>query len=245
MVMSTSSDLTLVTVISGWFRPLPHCSGCEAGITCVQAFSLVVSRFDGLDGVFKRLFQNPPADGPEYEAEQPPRQVFAVAYDNHINVGRAVGLTGEGVGVARRATPHIGVGRREDDAVGIGPVVVQALPDPTRAFRDIGMRAAPVMHLEVRVGAVAKELRATRPEIGQSGDVLLGRRCGRAMKVDGGHVRFPCYVPPNDCTGSGRSSVRGSVRPANENAVTLPADLDRTGLLRCGENHALARCKNR
>jgi len=62
----------LVTAISGWFRLLPHCSGCDAGITCVQAFNLVVPGFDGLDGVFKRLFQNPPADGPEYEAEQPP-----------------------------------------------------------------------------------------------------------------------------------------------------------------------------
>ena len=86
-------------------------------MTCVQPFSLVVSGFDGLDGVFKRFFQNPPADGPEYEAEHPPRQVFAVAYDNRINVGRAVRLTGEAVDVAvRRATPHIGVGRREDDA---------------------------------------------------------------------------------------------------------------------------------
>src|SRR5882724_10291442 len=168
--MSTSSGLMLVTAISGWFRLLPHCSGCDAGITCVQAFNLVVPGFDGLDGVFKRLFQNPPADGPEYEAEQPPRQVFAIEYDNHINVGRAVGPSPEGVGVPRRATPHVGVGRREDDAVGIGPVVLQALPDPTRAFRDIGLRAAPVVHLEVCVGAVAKELRAARPEIGKSGD---------------------------------------------------------------------------
>ena len=150
--------------------------------------SLVVPGFDGLDGVFKRPFQNPPADGPEYEAEQPPLQVFAIAYDDHINVGRAVGLTREGVGVARRATPHVGVNRREDDAVRIGPVVIQALPDPARAFRDIGMRAAPEMHSEVRVGAVAKELRATRSEIGESGDVLLGRRSCRPMKVDGGQV---------------------------------------------------------
>jgi hypothetical protein len=90
-----------------------------------------------------------------------------------------------------------------------------------------------VVHLEVRVGAVAKELRAARPEIGESGDVLLGRRCGRAMKVDGGHVQFPCYVPLNDRTGSSRSSVRGGVRLANENALAFPADLDRVSLLRC------------
>jgi hypothetical protein len=208
-------------------------SGCEAGVSCVQAFSLVVPGFDGLDGVYKRLFQNPPADGPEYETEQPPRQVLAVAYDNHINVGHAVRLTGEGIDVARCATPHVGVGRREDDAVGIGPVVIQALPDPARAFRDVGMRAAPVMHLEVRLGAVAKELRATRPEIGESGDVLLGRRRGRAMKVDGGQVQFPCCIPLNDRTRSSRSSVRGRVRLANEYAVTFPADLDRVILLRC------------
>ncbi len=93
-------------------------------------------------------------------------------------------MTREGVGVAGRASPHVGVGRREDDAVGIGPVVMQALPDPARAFRDIGMRAVLVMHLEIRVGAVAKQLRATRPEICESGDILLGRRSGRALKVD-------------------------------------------------------------
>src|ERR1700688_2925611 len=67
---------------------------------------------------------------------------------------------------------------------------MQALPDPARAFRDVGLRAAPVVHLEVRVDAVAKELRATRPEIGKSGDVLLGRRSGRSMKVDGGMCSF-------------------------------------------------------
>jgi len=38
--------------------------------------------------------------------------------------------------------------------------------------------AAAVMHLEVLVGAVAKELRAARPEVGKPGDVLLGRRGG-------------------------------------------------------------------
>ena len=49
---------------------------------------------------------------------------------------------------------------------------VQAFPDAARAFRDVGLRAAPVMHLEVLVGAVAKELRAARPEVGKPGDVL-------------------------------------------------------------------------
>src|SRR5262249_27922219 len=156
--------------LSGWFRPLPQCSGSEARMNCVRAFKLVVPGFDSRDGVFKRLFQNPPADGPEYEAEQPPREVFAVAYDNHINVGRSVRPMSEGVGMAGSASPQIGVDRREDDAIRIGPVVVQALPDSARALSDIGLRAAPVMHLEVCVGAVAKELRTARPEIGKSGN---------------------------------------------------------------------------
>jgi hypothetical protein len=32
-----------------------------------------------------------------------------------------------------------------------------------------------MVHLEILVGAVAKELRAAGPEIGEPGDVLLGR----------------------------------------------------------------------
>jgi hypothetical protein len=78
--------------------------------------------------------------------------------------------------VAGRASPNIGVGRREDDVVGIGPVVVQAFPDAARAFRDIGVSAAKMMYLEVLVGAVAEQLRAARPEVGESGDILLGRQ---------------------------------------------------------------------
>ncbi len=38
--------------------------------------------------------------------------------------------------MAGRASPQVGVGRREDDAVRIRPVVVQAFPDAARAFRD-------------------------------------------------------------------------------------------------------------
>src|SRR4051794_26836215 len=116
-----------------------HRSGCEAGIASAHAVSFVVAGFNGFDGVFERFFQNSSADGPEDEAEQPPLEVLALTYDNHVNVGRAVGLRLEGVGVARRAAPHIGVDRCENDAVGIGPVVKQALPDSARAFRDIGL----------------------------------------------------------------------------------------------------------
>jgi hypothetical protein len=70
--------------------------------------------------------------------------------------------------------------------VGIGPVVVQAFPDAARAFRDVGLRGATVMHLEVLVGAVAKKLRAARPEVGEPGDVLLGRRGSCLVQVDRG-----------------------------------------------------------
>ena len=44
------------------------------------------------------------------------------------------------------------------------------------------------MHLEVPVGAVAKELRAPGPEVGEPGDVLLGRRGGCLVQVDRGHA---------------------------------------------------------
>src|SRR4051812_44703404 len=90
----------------------------------------------------------------------------------------------EGVGVARGAAPNVGVSRRHDDAGGIGPVVVQAFPDAARAFRHIGLRAALVMHLEVFVGAVTKQLRAARSEVAEPGDELLGRQGGCLVKVD-------------------------------------------------------------
>jgi hypothetical protein len=54
------------------------------------------------------------------------------------------------------------------------------------------MRTASVMHLEVFVGAIAKELRAARPEVGESGHVLL-RRGGRfSVEMDRGHNFAPC-----------------------------------------------------
>jgi hypothetical protein len=39
------------------------------------------------------------------------------------------------------------------------------------------------MHLEVLIGAVAKKLRATRPEVGEPGDVLLGRQRSCLVKI--------------------------------------------------------------
>jgi hypothetical protein len=67
---------------------------------------------------------------------------------------------------------------------------VQAFPDAARAFGDVGLQAASAMHFEVLVGAVAKELRAARPEVGEPGDVLLGRQCGCSVKVDCGHIHY-------------------------------------------------------
>src|SRR6476620_573685 len=43
------------------------------------------------------------------------------------------------------------------------------------------------MDLEVAVGALAEDLLATRPEVGQPGHELLGRRGRRLVEVDGGH----------------------------------------------------------
>ena len=72
--------------------------------------------------------------------------------------------------------------------VRIRPVIVQAFPYASRAFGDVGLCAAPLMHLEVLVGAVAEELRTVRSEIGEPGDVLLRCQLGYLVEVDCGHV---------------------------------------------------------
>jgi len=71
--------------------------------------------------------------------------------------------------------------------VGVGPVVVQAFPNAAGAFSDVGLTGALAMHLEVVVGAIAEQLRAAGPEVGEPGDELFGRRGGRLVEVDGGH----------------------------------------------------------
>jgi len=140
--------------------------------------SFFVPGFDGLDGVCKRFFQDTFADRPEHEAEYSSLEVLAFADHDRVHVGRSVGPPREGVRVAGSASPHVGVRRREDNVVGVRPVVVQSFPDAVRAFRDIGFIGSTVMDLEVFVGAVAKDLRAARTEVGEAGDELLGRRCG-------------------------------------------------------------------
>ena len=56
-----------------------------------------------------------------------------------------------------------------------------------RTLRDVGLTGALVVHLEILVGAVAEELRAARPEVGEPVDELLGRRGRRLLEVDRGH----------------------------------------------------------
>jgi hypothetical protein len=90
----------------------------------VQLLSLVVPGFVSRHGVLKRLFQNPPADGAEYETDHQALQVLAIAHDDEVNVGAAVGPAAESVGVTRSRSPHVGIGRRQNNAVGIGPVVM-------------------------------------------------------------------------------------------------------------------------
>ena len=51
------------------------------------------------------LFLKRLADGPDDEAKKPAPKVFTVAYNHDINIGCPVGMTGEGVGVARCASP--------------------------------------------------------------------------------------------------------------------------------------------
>ena len=41
------------------------------------------------------------------------------------------------------------------------------------------------MHIEIRISAFCKDLRAAGPEVGEPGDELLGGRCGRLVEVDG------------------------------------------------------------
>src|SRR6267378_4902743 len=147
-----------------------------------------VPRFDSLDRVFEGPLQHAPPDRSEYETEHSSLQVLALPNDDHVNIGRAIWLTREGVGVARRPAPDVGVGRRQDDAVEIGPIVVQAFPNPARALRDVGSGVTPTIHLEVLIGAIAKKFRTTWSEFGEPSEVLLGRQRGSLMEVNRGHV---------------------------------------------------------
>ena len=90
-----ASDTTSLYFVVG---PTSRNSGEKWGTQHFIALTLnrgsggqAIAGFDGLDGVYKRLFQNALADGPEHQAEQPSLEVLALAYDDHVNIGRAVG----------------------------------------------------------------------------------------------------------------------------------------------------------
>jgi hypothetical protein len=50
---------------------------------------------------------------------------------------------------------------------------VQALPDAARALRDVRLGRSLAVDFEVGVAAVAEELAAARPEVGERRDELL------------------------------------------------------------------------
>jgi hypothetical protein len=63
-----------------------------------------------------------------------PCRVLALADDDDVHVGRAVGRTSERVGVARLSVPHLRIGGSENHAVRVRQVVVrrsQTLPEPS------------------------------------------------------------------------------------------------------------------
>src|SRR5713101_7800257 len=104
----------------------------------------------------------------------PTLEVFAVANHDGVEIGLSVGSAREAVRVAGAAAPNVGVGGLHHDAAAIGPIVMEPLPDATRAFGDVRVRRAAVMHLEVLVRTVAKDLRAARSKVDERGEKLLG-----------------------------------------------------------------------
>src|SRR5882672_12311355 len=132
----------------------------------------VVPGFDGLGGLCEFLCEEALADGAGREPDYPSLDVLAFPHDNDVHVGLPVGLPREGVRVPGGTAPRVGVDGFHDHAVGVRPVVSQTFPDTAGALGDIGVSGALVVDFEVVVGAVAKELRAAWPEVGESGDEL-------------------------------------------------------------------------
>src|ERR1700720_609585 len=96
--------------------PAPVCTRIEGGGRLVRPILISVQLcgdpirlqcsipdLEGLDGIFKGSFQHTSADGPEHKTQYPTPEVLAVAHDDHVNVGRTIGPTREGVSVAGRA----------------------------------------------------------------------------------------------------------------------------------------------
>ena len=81
------------------------------------------------------------------------------------------------------------------------------------------------MDLEVLVGAIAKKLRAARPEVGEPGDVLSRRQGSRLMHVDRRHV-LPLSLPET-------SEILSGVAPVDPSYSKLSL-LRRPNLLSAG-----------
>jgi len=75
--------------------------------------------------------------------------------------------------------------------LGIGPIVVQTFPTSAGALSDVGLGRATTVHLHAIVGAVTEELRSYRPEIGEPGNVQLGRQGCCLVQVDCRHACSP------------------------------------------------------
>src|SRR5262249_24079986 len=141
-----------------------------------------VAGFDRVNRIVERLLQDSLANGLEYQGEHPALEVLGLAVDSHVNGCWAVGLSCKGVYVPRGVSPHVGVSRRQHDLFGVGPVVMQALPDAVRAFGDVRVKAAVAMDLQIFVGAIVEQLRAAGPEVCESGDELFGLQSSCALE---------------------------------------------------------------
>jgi DNA-binding transcriptional LysR family regulator len=164
---------------------------------------------------------------PEIKVRMIPTDRVLSLFQEHVDVGLRIGTLPDSsliaipLGTTRRvlcASPAYlathGTPRTPEDLVGhdcinyIGSAsgdiwtfvrdkAVVAVPVHTRL--DVGLRGALVMHLEVRVGAVAEKFRTARPEIGEAGDVLFGRRSGCPMEIEGRHASLAIsFILTND-----------------------------------------------
>ena len=106
---STACDVPLLRTAALRWRVNPSVHGL--GLRCAHLSRRAVPGFDSLDRVLERLLQNPLSDRPDHQADQPSLEVLAIAYGDEVNIGQAVGTTREGVGVAGRPSPRVGVGR--------------------------------------------------------------------------------------------------------------------------------------
>jgi hypothetical protein len=137
---------------------------------------MVVTLFGGFERLSKCFLQIPFAERPEKCTEEPSLR-FLPSRTMTTSISVLRGLSREGVGVARRSAPQIGVGCRKHDVVRIGPVVVESLPDATRTLRDISVVCAFAMNPSNTRRHYPKQFPASWPKVGEAGDELLRRCC--------------------------------------------------------------------